>query len=313
MKKIILIMIIAMFGLALFADSNQRDFNSFGSEISEIKDVLQQIEDSYISSLGFWERRSAISKVDKIFKLLEDLEPYGNNQQLREENNALKEQVSVQEAKIAELEARLAALSSAGDGMTEADFSQLLIQLKKRGNFDDDRIAILNTVLPYKRVSVRQAAIVLAEFDHDDNRFAALEIMLVKISDRSNAYILINSFSFSRYKEKAQELLASGSAGTSDAYILSNQDFQLFYRPLMENGMNDRKRITHVQNSLPFPMLTLEQTVRVLESFDSDEQRFVALRILYPKLAEKQHKYSILPVFDSAFRREAAKEYMEAL
>jgi hypothetical protein len=74
-------------------------------------------------------------------------------------------------------------------------------------SFADDKLRVLHTAMTGTRIKVEDVKTLLAQFSFGDDRLKALSMMAPYLWDRANAFKILESFSFSDEKAKAEAIL----------------------------------------------------------------------------------------------------------
>lgn len=93
--------------------------------------------------------------------------------------------------------------------MNQGTFNNLYSQIENEV-FIDDKIEILETVLPANGITCDQLTKLMKLCNHDDEKLDILEFSKMFISDPFNSGMLMEIFDFDSDKRKAQEILMSG-------------------------------------------------------------------------------------------------------
>ncbi len=90
--------------------------------------------------------------------------------------------------------------------MSETDFEKLITAINKE-LFTQNKLAILEIAAKENYFETSQVSLILKQFFTDSNKISALNILLHKILDKQNLYLLLDEFTFSSSKEEVKELL----------------------------------------------------------------------------------------------------------
>lgn len=145
--------------------------------INKIKEKLNDLDAEYLTRLHQKEYTHARRDLDEIYHLLEDLQ----NQQ------------------VVEVGPPIAA-------MPEPDYRQLVNSINNE-SFEENKLAVLQASAKYNYFSVEQIIGLLDLSSFSSWKLKALETTYPFVVDNYNSFKIINSFTFSEDKQKAQEII----------------------------------------------------------------------------------------------------------
>jgi hypothetical protein len=145
--------------------------------LNELKERLNYLDTEYLTQLYQKEYTRAKKDLNKIYHLIEDLE----NQQ------------------VVQVEPPIAA-------MPEPDYRQLVNSISNE-SFEDNKLAVLQASAKYNYFSVDQIIGLLDLSTFSSWKLKALEITYPFAVDKYNSFRIINAFTFSEDKQKAQSII----------------------------------------------------------------------------------------------------------
>ncbi len=145
--------------------------------INKIKEKLNDLDAEYLTRLHQKEYTHAKRDLDKIYHLIEDLQ----NQQ------------------VVEVDPPIVA-------MPEPDYRQLVNSINNE-SFEENKLAVLQASAKYNYFSVEQIIGLLDLSSFSSWKLKALETTYPFVVDNYNSFKIINAFTFSEDKQKAQEII----------------------------------------------------------------------------------------------------------
>jgi len=92
-------------------------------------------------------------------------------------------------------------------GYLRPDAVAQLVSALEAESFADDKLRVLHTAMTGTRVKVEDVKTLLGQFSFGDDRLKALSMLAPYLWDRANAFKILESFSFSDEKQKAEAIL----------------------------------------------------------------------------------------------------------
>lgn len=283
MHKKVIISFLTLVSFSLFSN------DKIESRLTEVKKYLYEIENSYISELSFYERREAIKKMDKITSILDSLEPE-TTEQNRLEFKAFKD-----ELKFKEFNKKFAA-----ENLT-----------------DEDRVLFFKSEINSYLFSAKQLATLLTNFNNDESRLSALVISFSSVIDTYNSELLVNTFK--------TEIGIKGSLN----YLNSNDGISIEINNKVDDEMMntmvladiiekfdseypfDDQKTSFLETIIPHYHMTTEQVIVILKEYLNDDKRYECLKLLYPKVNDKNNSYIILDTFVFKSTKDKVSNYMK--
>ena len=90
--------------------------------------------------------------------------------------------------------------------MPDADFSSLLSKMKSE-SFSDDQMRVLRTAAKNFNFNCGQITRILDSFSFSEDKLEALEITYPKVTDPQNNYTILDAFTYSMDKQKAESIM----------------------------------------------------------------------------------------------------------
>lgn len=145
--------------------------------INKIKERLSDLDAEYLTRLHQKEYKRAKSELEKIYHLIEDLE---------------NQQVVVTDPPVA--------------AIPEPDYRQLVSSINNE-SFEENKLAVLQASAKYNNFSVEQIIGLLDLSTFSSWKLKALELTYPFVVDNYNSFKIINAFTFSEDKQKAQAII----------------------------------------------------------------------------------------------------------
>lgn len=92
--------------------------------------------------------------------------------------------------------------------ISEEEFIGLISSIKNE-SFQENQLSIVQISARYNYFTVSQVVRVIDLFSYSDGKLNALEYMYPNVIDKFNSHLIINAFTYSSDKEKAQEIINS--------------------------------------------------------------------------------------------------------
>jgi len=90
--------------------------------------------------------------------------------------------------------------------ISEEEFNGLTTSIKNE-SFQENQLSIVQISARYNYFTVNQVVRVIELFSFSDGKLTALEYMYPNAVDKFNSHLIINAFTYSSDKEKAQEII----------------------------------------------------------------------------------------------------------
>lgn len=90
--------------------------------------------------------------------------------------------------------------------MSDEEFTQLIENIKNE-SFEDDQLSIIQISSEYNFFTVNQVVRVIDLMTYSSGKLKTLEYLYPNVIDKNNSHQIINAFTYSSDKEKAQEII----------------------------------------------------------------------------------------------------------
>lgn len=190
------------------------------------------------------------------------------------------------------------------------DVLNTLLHHIREASFDSERLPLLQTGVRGYQLTVEQCVNLLKLFDWDDTRMKALEAMQPALADRTNILSIVRTFDSALKQDEATRfLLHTGNPAYTSispyANIISEQDFNELYLQVKATSF-DTERIRLFKVGTQGYRFLASQCASLLSTFDWDNKRMEALRVILPQIADRINGASIVATFSSTFKKDDA-------
>jgi hypothetical protein len=188
MKIVVLLCVLAVFfNFTAFSQSRNNDIQG---KIAEIKQLLWQLEHSYLNKLDHRQRHKANELLDRINRKLDALvesrkPPRKEKRKEPPRKEKHKEQIRM---------------------IPPNEFSGMMKKLKGMVNRDDKLFIISQNAKVY-HFTIEQLIKIIRIFPFDKERLEAIHSVLPKITDTQNEYKLLDHVKFQSSKNKLKEMI----------------------------------------------------------------------------------------------------------
>ena len=219
--------------------------------------------------------------------------------------------------------------------MNEESFTLLLKQLES-ASFDPQRLQIISVTVGNAHLSAAQVARVLQTFTFDPKRLEGLGLMVGHIVDPESQSQILECFTFDRDKKAAAALIRKGPNPRGAAVTprprvrqpepqeparsepemkprekpapkaMAEEPFQSLFSQFSNESFDDNK-LPIIQLAAQHNWFSVAQAERLLKSMTFDEGKLKLLRLLAPRLINREQGFSLLKVFTFSDKRKKAE------
>jgi len=178
--------------------------------------------------------------------------------------------------------------------MADANFQAVLAGLEHEA-FDNDRLALLQTVVRDQLFLVDQVAQILARFPFSDHKLRAVRLLKDRIVDTQNVARLWAAFPFDSDKDALKRILAGADVPAPQAIDNRALD-QILVR--LRSG-HSRLGFQVLTDEAPRRWFIVDQVARVLACFPTYDERFRGLEIIRGHILDPENWSVLEPLFAS--------------
>lgn len=213
------------------------------------------------------------------------------------------------------------AFAGGNRAMSPGEFRQLKSAVADAA-FDSSKVDVIRTAARHNSFTSEQVEDLLDGITFSDGKLQALAAVADKIVDPGQSFTILESFTFSSDKEKAQRILggtepdigrtigaaadALGRAIGGDGLAMNAQEFNQLKRSVKGASFDDDK-VDVLRTAAPYAFFGAGQVRELLDQLSFSDGKLEALSLMADRIVDRDRAYTVLGAFNFSSDKEKAR------